>query len=172
MDDWGKWRLNLTIRETFMKTIIVAILASCVVLLAQTNTDSSGYVTNANLLAPFTLTNSAGNVITNAVLVKLMPNKFIYKTPNGGGMLRIDSLPKDLQEKFGYDPQAAQAADEADKQKKVRQQKFDQQQREAAAAQAAQDLIWKQVQANRVGFAVTGDTLRVDQITKEGKLGS
>jgi hypothetical protein len=32
------------------------------------------------LLAPFTLTTSSGKVITNAVLVKLMPNKFIYKT--------------------------------------------------------------------------------------------
>ena len=39
-----------------------------------TNTDSSGYVTNVNLLTPFTVTNSAGKVFTDAVLVKLMAN--------------------------------------------------------------------------------------------------
>lgn len=83
-----------------------------------TNTDSSGYVTNVALLTPFTLTNSVGNLITNAVLVKLMPNKFIYKFPSGGGgMARLDSLPKDLQEKFGYNPTNAAAADEADVEK-------------------------------------------------------
>jgi hypothetical protein len=98
-----------------MKTIIVALLASCVVSLAQTNTDSSGYVTNANLLTPFILTNSAGDVITNAVLVKLMPNKFVYKTPNGGeGVMRLDSLSKDLQKKFGYNPVDAFNADVAE----------------------------------------------------------
>lgn len=156
-----------------MKTAIMFLLASCVISLAQTNTDSSGYVTNANLLAPFTLTNSVGDVITDAVLVKLTANKFVYKTPSGAmGMLRLDSLSKDLQEKFGYDPQAAQAADEAEKQKKVRLQQYDQQQRENVAAQAAQAAIWKQVQRYKSEFDVTGDTLRVDQVTKEGILAS
>jgi hypothetical protein len=62
-----------------------------------------GYVTNANLLTPCTLTNSAGNVITDAVLVKLMPDKFIYKTPGGAmGTRELDSLPMVLQEKIGY----------------------------------------------------------------------
>jgi TPR repeat protein len=104
---------------------------------AQTNTDSSGYVTNANLLTPFTVTNSAGEVFTNAVLVKLMPNKFIYKTPGGAmGILRLDSLPEDLLQKIGYDPQAAQATDEAENQKKARQQELAQQQRAFAAQQA------------------------------------
>ncbi len=103
---------------------------------ARTNTDSSGYVTNANLLTPFTVTNSAGVVFTNAVLVKLMPNKFIYKTPGGAmGTLRLDSLPEDLLQKIGYDPQAAQAADEAENQKKARQQELAQQQRAFAAQQ-------------------------------------
>jgi ankyrin repeat protein len=101
-----------------------------------TNTDSSGYVTNEALLTLFTLTNSAGDVITNAVLVKLTANKFIYKTPGGGGMMPLASLPEDLQEKFGYDPQAAQAADDADQQKKVRQQQLYQQQLKAAAQHA------------------------------------
>jgi len=155
-----------------MKTIIVALLAGCVVSLAQTNTDSSGYVTNAALLTPFTLTNSSGNVITDAVLVKLMPNKFLYKTPSGEmATRRLDSLSKDLQEKFGYNPQAAQAADEADKQKKAQQQ-LAQQQRETAAAQAAQDAIWQRVQKSQQHFVVTGDLLRVDEITADGILAS
>lgn len=67
-------------KTTRLALAIILALASAFVLHAQTNTDSSGYVTNAALLAPFTLTTSSGKVITNAVLVKLMPNKFIYKT--------------------------------------------------------------------------------------------
>jgi ankyrin repeat protein len=102
-----------------------------------TNTDTSGYVTNEALLTPFTLTNSAGDVTTNAVLVKLTANKFVYKTDAGGmGMLPLASLPEDLRKKFGYDPQAAQADDEAEQAKKARQQQYDQQQRELAAQQA------------------------------------
>jgi len=106
-------------------------------IVAGTNTDSSGYVTNAILLTPFTVTNSAGVVFTNAVLVKLMPNKFMYKTPGGAmGTLRLDALPEDLLQKIGYDPQAAQAADEAENHKKTREQQFGQWQRALAAQQA------------------------------------
>jgi ankyrin repeat protein len=102
-----------------------------------TNADSAGYVTNAALLTPFTLTNTAGDVITNAVLSKLTANKFIYKTPSGGmGMLPLGSLPEDLLKKIGYDPQAAQAADDAENQKKAREQELAQQQRAFAAQQA------------------------------------
>lgn len=140
-----------------MKIIVAFLLASCVVSFAQTNTDSSGYVTNANLLTPFTLTNSVGDVITDAVLVKLTPNKFIYKTPSGAmGMLRLDSLSKDLQEKFGFDPQAAQAADE---QKKVRQQQLDQQQRETATTpqvgSSSDEVSWSK------SFTVRQDDVQV-----------
>jgi hypothetical protein len=103
---------------------------------SRTNTDSSGYVTNAVLLTPFTLTNSVGDVITNAVLVKLTVNKFVYKTDAGAmGMLTLASLPEDLRRKFGYDPQAAQAADDAEQANKARQQQIVQQQ-EIAAQQA------------------------------------
>jgi ankyrin repeat protein len=84
-----------------------------------TNTDSSGYVTNTDLLTPFTLTNSAGDVVTNAVLVKLTPNKFIYKTPDGAeGMLPLKSLPENLRSKFGYDPTYAALADRFETEKK------------------------------------------------------
>ena len=111
------------------------------VVASGTNTDSSGYVSNAVLLTPFTLTNSAGNVVTDAVLVKLMPNKFLYKTLSGGEMAirPLESLSKDLQEKFGYDPQVAQVADYADQQKKARQQALAQQQQLAMNAQAKWD---------------------------------
>jgi hypothetical protein len=103
--------------------MIAGVFANCAVALAQTNLDSSGYVTNAALLTPFTITVSSGKVITNAVLVKLMPNKFIYKIPGvaGGGMERLDSLPKNLQERFGYDPSKSAAADEIDRRKKMGQ---------------------------------------------------
>jgi hypothetical protein len=98
-----------------------------------TNTDSHGYVTNAALLTPFTLTNAAGEAISNVVLVRLMPNKFIYKRPDGnGGMMRLDSLPADLLQKIGYDAQAAQAADEAEKAKQAQAQELARQQRTLA----------------------------------------
>jgi len=104
-----------------------------------TNTDNSGYVTNVALLTPFTLTNSAGDVITNAVLVKLTPNKFVYQTTDASatGMLPLASLSEDLREQFGYDPQRAQAADNADQQKIARQQQYIQRQKEFAAQQAS-----------------------------------
>lgn len=80
-----------------MRVIIAFLLASCVVSLAQT---SGHNVTNADLLTPFMVTNSAGIVFTDAVLVKLTPNKFFYKTPGGAmGSLPLAALPKDLQSK-------------------------------------------------------------------------
>jgi uncharacterized protein len=101
-----------------------------------TNTDSSGYVTNAALLTPFSLTNSVGDLITNAVLVKLTPNKFIYKTPDGAeGMLPLASLSQDLQKKFGYVPANAAAADAAEEQKKERQADYEENERQGAVYQ-------------------------------------
>jgi hypothetical protein len=54
---------------------------------------------------------------------------------------RLDSLSKELRDKFGYDPQTAQAGDVADEQKKERQQQIEQQKREAAARQAFLDSV-------------------------------
>ena len=123
------------------------------VVASGTNTDSSGYVTNADLLTPFTLTSSTGRIITNAMLVKLTPNKFVYKTPSGEmGMLRLDSLPKDLQDKFGYNPQIAQAADAVENQKKARLQELAQQQREFAEQQAQRDAAVKKALAKKTQF--------------------
>jgi hypothetical protein len=139
--------------EITMKTIIALLLASCAVSLAQinTNTDSRGYVTNAALLTPFTLTNSSGKIVTNAVLVKLSPNTFIYKTPDGEmGVRRLDSLPKDLRENFGYDPVKAAQADAADAEKKTQQDQMRQRQIAQAAAYARYQAIKAEVeQGNR-----------------------
>jgi len=123
------------------------------VVASGTNTDSSGYVTNEALLTPFTLTSSTGRIITNAVLIKLTPNKFVYKTPSGEmGMLRLDSLPKDLQDKCGYNPQIAQAADAVENQKKARLQELAQQQRESAKQQAQWDAAVKKALAKKTQF--------------------
>ena len=51
------------------------------------------------------------------------------------GMMPLESLSQDLQEKFGYDPQTAQAADDAEQAKKAREQQIVQQQRENAVQQ-------------------------------------
>jgi hypothetical protein len=169
-------RLLYKIRSEHPKKIIIAtLLASCVVSVAQTNKDKdySGYVTNASLLTPFTFTNASGIVVSNAILVKLTPTKFIYKSPTGGmGMQRLDSLPKELRDRFGYDLKAAQLADEADRRNIELSKQRDEQQREIAVAQVSQNLIRNQVEANKKVFGTTGDCLRVDQITKDGVLAS
>jgi hypothetical protein len=94
-------------------------------------------VTNAALLTPFTLTNSVGDVFTNAILVKLMPNKFIYKTPTGvQGMLRLNWLSKELQERFGYDAASAAAQDAIEEETKMRATQWQQSQMDLAQQQA------------------------------------
>lgn len=83
-------------------------------------TDSDGNVTNDSVLTPFTVTNSAGEVFTDAVLVKLMPNKCIYKTPGGAmGTMRLELLPETLKRKIGFDPVAAEVAADAERQAKM-----------------------------------------------------
>jgi len=107
------------------------------VVASGTNTDTSGYVTNAALLTPFTLTNSAGNVVTDAVLYKLMPNKFIYKTPRGEmATRRLDSLSKELQKRFGYDAASAAAQDAIEAAAKMRDLQRQQSQRDWVQQQA------------------------------------
>jgi hypothetical protein len=83
-------------------------------------TDGSGYVTNVDALTPFTMTNAEGVLITNAVMVRLMDNKFVYKTASGDeGTLRMDTLSKEMQERFRYDAVRAAAADRNDHIKKT-----------------------------------------------------
>ncbi|HEX9048571.1 MAG TPA: ankyrin repeat domain-containing protein [Verrucomicrobiae bacterium] len=100
-------------------------------------TDSQGYVTNANLLKPFTLTNSAGVVVNDAVLVKLTANKFLYKSSAGGGMLRLDALPPELQARFGYDAATASAQDSAEAAARAERARAEQLQRESLQQQAS-----------------------------------
>jgi hypothetical protein len=132
---------NVAIVQLLQKAGATALSASDsffnVAVASGTNTDSSGYVTNAALLTPFTLTNSAGDVITNAVLVKLMPNKFIYKTPTGVmGTRRLDSLSTELQNRFGYDAASAAAQDSIEAEAKMRAMQWQQSQRNLAQQQA------------------------------------
>ena len=124
------------------------------VVASGTNTDSQGYVTNATLLTPFTLTNSAGNIVTDAVLVKLTPNTFLYKTPRSEAFQRLDSLSKDLQEKFGYNPSKAAQADELDRQKYAAQL----QRANAAAAAAALAEHRSQIESSRM--IIEGDVIQ------------
>jgi hypothetical protein len=116
-------------------TALIMVGATCV---AGTNTDSEGYVTNAALMAPFTFTNN-GAVISNAVLVKLTPNKFIYKRPDGGeGMVSLSILPPSIRQKIGFDPNLVANADSDDADRKEREQ-------QASAARAqwnAQLTYW------------------------------
>jgi hypothetical protein len=166
-----------------MKSIIVAFLASCVVSLAQTNTNNSaiginatvasskpefgsryGYVTNGTIL---TFTNLQGRGFTNVIFVNAEPRTILFRTDNLYSREKFTNLPQEVRDQFNWTPEKAALAEEANKQKKAREQQFYQQQRENAATQ---DLIWKQVQAHRESFTVTGDGLRVDQITKEGIL--
>ena len=102
------------------------------VYIAGTNVDHDGYVKNPDWLPPFTLTNSFGVVITNAVLTRLLPNKFVYQTPAGGGMLGLDFLPEDIKAKISYDPEAATQAAALDKEAKQRRQELLAQQRQQA----------------------------------------
>lgn len=135
-----------------MKTAIALLLASCVALTAQTNsiTDAHGYVTNVAFLTPFTFTNSVGVKITNAVLLKLFPNKFSYESSGGyAGQLPITFLPTNMLQKIGYDPVKAAQAETQDSAKKAQQDEIWQQQKELAAQQTRWDAALKVAMENR-----------------------
>ncbi len=106
-----------------MKTALSILLLSLLAAGAQTNIVIS-------------FTNSSGIFITNATVVKLMPNKLIYRTDAGGGVARLDTLPGDVQAKLGYDPVRSEAADIADNSKKQKADALFQKQKESAIKQA------------------------------------
>jgi hypothetical protein len=127
---------------------------------------ADGKITDTNLLVPVSFTNSIGEFITDAIPARLFANKLIYITTNGGGgTIRLEKLPPDLQGKFGYDPQAAQAADMAEQQKKMREQQFYQQQKEFLDQQARRDAALKMAMQHR--YQITG---RVIQKISDGLL--
>lgn len=130
-----------------LKTIIAAFFASCVVSLAQpTNVDPStgmpqwpadGKITDTNLLVPVSFTNSIGNFITDAIPARLFANKLIYITANGGGgTIRLDRLPEELRERFGYNERMADLAEKNDRIKKEREDQIHHQQLQAIREQA------------------------------------
>jgi hypothetical protein len=128
-----------------MKLAIAMLLAGCIVATAQnTNTDMQGYVTNASLMMPLTLTNSTGEIVTNAFLYKLTVNKFIYRTTDGGmGTRSLAILPQKILDQIGYDPVVAAKADQAEigQQILLRQKQIAQEQAASRAAlwEAARD---------------------------------
>lgn len=122
--------------------------------ISKNNTDGAGYVTNASLLKPFTVTNSAGTVFADAVLVRLMPGRFIYKTLSGAmGTQRLDALPAAFLKKISYDPEAAKATEEAEAQKKAAEQ-AQAQFRRAMAAQQVAAAMPGQTAASSVTFSI------------------
>src|ERR1700744_5401882 len=82
--------------------------------------------TNAPLIINFT--NSDGIYITNAEVIKILPNKLFYKTEDGGGMVKLSELPKTIQERLHFDPVLASQAEVADRLKKSETDHFYQQQ--------------------------------------------
>ncbi len=91
-----------------MKTIVLIMLSCCSTMFAQTNIIS---FTNAN-----------GVFITNATAIKMAENKLLYRIPEGGGIVRLDSLPTNIQAMFNYNPAKAAIADQHERQAKMVQQ--------------------------------------------------
>ncbi len=59
-----------------------------------------------------TFTNHYGDVTSHAEIIKVTVNKLTYRTPNGGGTIKISELPGDLQKKFYFNPTNAADMDE------------------------------------------------------------
>ena len=67
-----------------------------------------------------TFTNRDGNVVSNAEVLQIFPNKLVWEQNPGTisenpGVVKLSDLPPDLQVRFGYDAQKAAAADEKEK---------------------------------------------------------
>jgi hypothetical protein len=110
-----------------MKRILYSLVATMLFIgnsLAQTN--------STPIVISFT--NSFGDYITNAQVVSWNANKLIYRCPGGGGTIRLDKLPQDLQIRFNYDPAKAAKADQADQIQKENYQRY------LAAQEKAQEL--------------------------------
>src|SRR5213593_1818123 len=86
-----------------------------------------------------------GKEYKNVTVSRVEPDGIVVKTKSGISKLYFTELPKDVQQRFDYDPQKAtaysaeQAANYAVSQKQQQKQQQDSQnQREAIAAQSAQ----------------------------------
>jgi hypothetical protein len=82
--------------------------------------------------AIMTFTNKYGDVISNAAVRIYEPGvSIIWDKGVSGGVVKLADLPKDVRERFGYDPTKARVAAESEKEKKLRRE-------QALAAEAAQ----------------------------------
>jgi hypothetical protein len=82
----------------------------------------------------FTFTNSSGEVITNAEVVRMfVPGvSLIWRSGSAMGMVKLADLPEALRSRFGYDPVKTTEAEQTERDKK------EQWQQQVLAAQAAQ----------------------------------
>ncbi len=134
-----------------MKTAFILLLISIGIASAQTNTNS------APIFISFT--NTLGEYITNAEVVSHSANKLIYRVDGGlgGGTIRLEKLPPELQARFNYDPDEANKADQIEKDKKAAQDQYWQQQKELVEqqAQAVQEPASRQAAAHQAALEVS-----------------
>lgn len=115
----------------------VAPLALYAVLVLVLEADIASAQTNTNSASIFIgFTNTVGEYITNAEVVSVAPNKLVYRASDGlgGGTIRLEKLPPELQAKFNYDPDEANKADQMDNDRKAADL-----QKRIASQQAAED---------------------------------
>jgi hypothetical protein len=129
--------------------LTIAMVATC----AGSNLTNTVSFTNRN------------TVVVNAVAVRWDATKLVYRTAEGGGTVKLADLPRDLQERFGYEPSAAAAAEttEAQQQAKAR----------AAVAAGREQALRAEAQKQRAKqVAATGTMIWAQVIgrTKEGLL--
>ncbi|MGB7749394.1 MAG: hypothetical protein WBN75_19140 [Verrucomicrobiia bacterium] len=127
-----------------MKTLITLLLASVGIASAQTNTNS------APIFISFT--NTVGEYITNAQVVSLAPNKLVYRAADGlgGGTIRLEKLPPELQAKLNYDPDEANKADQIDNDRKAADREKQAIAQFQANEQARRDEAYQKILKHRV----------------------
>lgn len=103
-------------------------------------------------LGPVIFTTSDGTIISNAFFYKAFADEATYRMSGGGGVIRIDLLPKETQERLGYDPEIAIGSEFL---------KFQGKRKKAAAAQAA---AAQAIQQNVIVTAPDSDDTPTDQI--------
>ena len=116
-------------------------------------------IAQTNLIISFT--NTSGEFVKRAEVTKILPNKIYYRTEAGGGSIRLDALPSNLQEKLGYDAAELRSADLAEKAKRLDEQRL-----------AAANLKARQLEGLKAIFASKSRTVsgKIIQKIPEGLL--
>ena len=94
-----------------------------------------------------------GKEFKNATITRVEPDGIVVKTPSGISKISFAELPKEVQERFHYDPQKATAysAEQAANYTAYQQQQAEaQRQREDAAAKNNAILVEQQAAKNRI----------------------